>query len=93
MDQGFRLFPPSASTMSDRVDNLYFFLIGLTAFFTLLIFVLIVYFALKYRRHSGVVARDQTVRPDGNLVLWGCWPQPTTENGIAAVSLARLVQL
>jgi len=38
--------------MADRVDHLYFFMLGLTAFFTLLIFVLIVYFALKYRRRS-----------------------------------------
>jgi len=38
--------------MADRVDHLYFFMLGLTIVFTLLIFLLIVYFALKYRRRS-----------------------------------------
>ena len=50
----FRLFPPSASSVSDDVDALYFFLCTVAAFFTLLIFVLIVYFALRYNRRRGV---------------------------------------
>jgi cytochrome c oxidase subunit 2 len=49
MDQ-FRLFPPSASSFSDDVDASYFFLVGVSSFFTLLIFVLIVYFSLRYSR-------------------------------------------
>jgi cytochrome c oxidase subunit 2 len=53
MDRNFDLFPEQASTAAQRVDNLYFFLCALTAFFTLLIFVLIVYFALKYRRRDA----------------------------------------
>ncbi len=46
------LFPEAASTMATRVDHLYFFLLALTAFFSLLIAALIVYFAIKYRRRS-----------------------------------------
>jgi cytochrome c oxidase subunit 2 len=46
------LFPERASTMATRVDALYFFLLGLAAFFSLLIAGLIVYFAVKYRRRS-----------------------------------------
>jgi cytochrome c oxidase subunit II len=46
------LFPERASTMAGRVDALYFFLLGLSAFFALLIAGLIVYFAVKYRRRS-----------------------------------------
>jgi len=49
---GFRLFPDSASTMAGRVDALYFFLIGITVFFSTLIAVLIVVFAIRYRRRS-----------------------------------------
>jgi cytochrome c oxidase subunit II len=44
------LFPEAASTIASRVDALYFFLIGITVFFSLLIAVLIVYYAVKYRR-------------------------------------------
>ena len=42
MWSGTPLFPEAASTMAHRVDALYFFLIGLTAFFSLLIAGLIV---------------------------------------------------
>ena len=52
MDPNLRLFPEQASTAAPRVDALYSFLWWVTGFFTLLIFVLIVYFALKYRRRS-----------------------------------------
>jgi len=38
--------------MASRVDSLYFFLIGLTAFFSLLIAGLIVAYAIKFRRRS-----------------------------------------
>jgi cytochrome c oxidase subunit II len=47
---GSPLFPEQASTFAGRVDALYLFLVSLTAFFSLLIAGLIVYFAVKYRR-------------------------------------------
>lgn len=47
-----QLRPPDASTSAGRVDNLYFFLTGLTLFFTFLIFAIIFYFMIKYRRRS-----------------------------------------
>ena len=46
------LFPPQASTIAGRVDGVFFFLVGVSAFFTVLIFALIWYFALAYRRRS-----------------------------------------
>ena len=46
------LFPVGASTMASRVDALYFFLLAIAVFFSLLIAGLIVYFAVKYRRRS-----------------------------------------
>jgi cytochrome c oxidase subunit 2 len=48
----FQLFPEQASSMAPRVDALYFYLIGISTFFTLLIFTLVIYFAIKYRRRS-----------------------------------------
>ena len=55
-----RSFPSSASTMAGRVDALYFFLLAVSAFFSLLIAGLIVFYAVKYRRRApdSVGARD-----------------------------------
>jgi cytochrome c oxidase subunit 2 len=49
---GSPLFPETASTIASRVDALYFFLVGVSTFFSLLIAGLIVFFAIKYRRRS-----------------------------------------
>src|SRR3954452_23191808 len=50
MWSGTPLFPEQASTMAGRVDNLYFFLLAVSIFFSLLIAGLIVVYAIKYRR-------------------------------------------
>jgi cytochrome c oxidase subunit 2 len=50
MWSGTPLFPERASTMAARVDALYFFLVGITAFFSLLIAGLIVYYAVRFHR-------------------------------------------
>ena len=52
MWSGTPLFPEQASTMAARVDNLYFFLLAVAAFFTVLIAGLIVYYAFRYRRRA-----------------------------------------
>ena len=44
--------PPAASTISEGIDQLYFVLTGITLFFTVLIFSIIFYFMVKYRRRS-----------------------------------------
>ena len=44
--------PPSASTLSGKVDALYFYLSGVTVFFTLLISGVLIFFVVKYRRRS-----------------------------------------
>jgi cytochrome c oxidase subunit 2 len=48
----FRLFPVEASSISAEVDLLLFFLIAVAAFFTVVIFSAIFYFAIRYRRRS-----------------------------------------
>ena len=50
MWSGTPLFPQSASTMAWRVDALYFFLLAVAGFFSILIAGLVIYFAIKYRR-------------------------------------------
>jgi cytochrome c oxidase subunit 2 len=64
------LFPVSASTMAPRVDALYFFLIGVTLFFSLLIAGLIVYYAVKYHRRSADAVGE---RIHGSLWLEVTW--------------------
>jgi cytochrome c oxidase subunit 2 len=44
--------PEQASTIAKSVDQLYFFLTAVTLFFTVLIFSVIFYFMIKYRRRS-----------------------------------------
>jgi len=70
MWSGTPLFPEAASTMATRVDALYFFLLGLAAFFSLLIAGLITYYALKYRRRSPRAIGAQS---HGNLLLELAW--------------------
>jgi cytochrome c oxidase subunit 2 len=49
MFSGIPLFPEQASTIAPRVDNLYFFIVAVTAFFAVLVSVVVVVFAVKYR--------------------------------------------
>ena len=62
--------PEVASTFASRVDALYLFLVGLTAFFTVLIFTLFIVFMVKYRR------KDPTsvgARIHGGMILEVTW--------------------
>jgi len=70
MWSGTPLFPERASTMALRVDGLYFFLVGLTVFFSLLIAGLIVYYAIKYRRRAPDAVGAST---RGSMVLELAW--------------------
>ncbi len=46
------LFPESASNFAPDVDHLLFYLVGVSVFFTVLIFAAIFYFAIRYRRRA-----------------------------------------
>ena len=54
MLSGIPLFPEQASTLAPAVDNLYFFILAVTGFFALLVVVLVLYFAIKYRDDTGL---------------------------------------
>ena len=70
MFENFPLFPESASTISGDVDALYTFLIVMSTFASLLIAILVVYFAVKYRRRSP----DDKPKPvHGSIVLELTW--------------------
>lgn len=70
MDIGLPLFPEQASTMAAAVDGLYFFLIAITVFFSGLIFLLLLVFAIRYRRRAG---REVGRAIEGNLKLEAVW--------------------
>src|SRR5687768_2166579 len=46
------LIPEQASTLAPRVDQLYWFIIAITAFFGILVTVLVIAFAFKYHTHD-----------------------------------------
>ena len=51
--QSFQLFPESASNFAPSVDGLYTYMVVVSAFFSLLVAFLIVFFAIKYRKRPG----------------------------------------
>jgi cytochrome c oxidase subunit 2 len=53
VQESFRLLPEQASTFAERMDALYWYIVAVSAFFSILIFVLIIFFAIKYRRRPG----------------------------------------
>src|SRR5687768_1547327 len=70
MFKNFPLFPEQASQQAGQVDAVYFFLVAVTAFFSLLIATLVVVFAVKYRRrHKDAIG----VPIHGSLTLELTW--------------------
>ena len=53
MFSGFQLFPTQASTLAPEIDHLFFGVLAITAVVALLVVVLVVYFAVKYRDPTG----------------------------------------
>ncbi len=52
MSSLFQIIPEQASTLAPKVDQLYWFIIGVTAFFGIVVSILVVYFAVKYRTND-----------------------------------------
>ena len=70
MWSGFSLFPEQASSLARNVDEFYFFMVGVTAFFTIAISATVLFFAVKYRRRR---ADDRPAEIEGSLVLELIW--------------------
>jgi cytochrome c oxidase subunit 2 len=64
------IFPQQASTVAKDVDAYFYFLVGVSAFFALLIATLLIYFAIKYRRRSE---SDRPRAIEGALQLELLW--------------------
>jgi len=70
MQSWFPFIPDSASTLSSEVDALYFYISGVTVFFTLLISGVIIYFVIRYRRRNPY----EIPRPiEGSMKLETLW--------------------
>src|SRR3954468_12046216 len=69
MWQNIPLWPAQASTFANNVDALYIFLIAVTGFFTLVVFALVVVFAVKYRQKPGRKAHQI----EGSYALEATW--------------------
>ena len=70
MFTNFPLFPQQASVQAGQVDAVYFFLVAVTAFFSLLIAGLIAVFVVKYRRRSD---NEVGAAIHGSLALEMLW--------------------
>lgn len=64
------LFPEQASTFAESTDQLYFFLIAITIFFTVLIVSLVGFFSIKYRRRSD---SDRPPMTSASIILEATW--------------------
>lgn len=63
------LWPARASSFANNVDLLYIFLIVVTGFFTLLVFALVGFFAVKYRQRTG----HKATQIEGSYALEATW--------------------
>ena len=70
----FRLLPEQASTYAEKLDPLVGFITLVTVVMTLLIFVLIVFFALKYRRRRPDERPRPVIESKALEVVWTAVP-------------------
>ena len=63
------LFPEAASSIAGDVDLFYFFLIGVSVFFAVLIVSALLFFSIRYRRREGV----EPVQIEGSVKLELLW--------------------
>src|SRR5262245_43898767 len=70
MEKQFHLVPDQASTIAPEIDALFWFIVAVCGFFTMLIAVLLMFFAVRYRR----VSEDYFLKPlVGSRVLELVW--------------------
>src|SRR5436305_13669005 len=76
MQSSFPFVPESASSISSDVDAVYFYISGVTVFFTLLISAVVIFFVIRFRRRNAF----EIPRPiEGSTTLetlWSAIPLP-----------------
>ncbi|MBD0370416.1 MAG: cytochrome c oxidase subunit II [Pyrinomonadaceae bacterium] len=72
--RNFPLFPDEGSTVARNVDGLFFFITAVSAFFSVLIVAVIIYFFIRYRRRSETEA-PQPIEGSNKLeITWTVIP-------------------
>jgi len=74
MFKNLPIFPPEASTSAQLVDRLYFFMIGMSLFGSLLVAGLLVVFAWKYRKRSKASREGAVSEATALELLWTAIP-------------------
>ncbi|MBK5258606.1 MAG: cytochrome c oxidase subunit II [Thermoanaerobaculia bacterium] len=74
MRSDFPLFPEQASTVAPYVDALYLFLVGITGLVSLLIWIAVFYFAIKYRRRPENELAEEIEPPQMLEIAWTVIP-------------------
>src|SRR5665213_1796985 len=73
VEKSFQLFPEAASSIAGHVDALYAYMVVVSAFFSLLIAFLVVFFAVKYRRKNDQIPAPTNDHGVGGIVLEIVW--------------------
>src|SRR5260370_26722599 len=74
MQSWFPFIPESASTLSGDVDAVYFYISGVTVFFTALISLVVIFFVIRYRRRNAFEI-PRTIEGSTKLeTLWSVIP-------------------
>src|SRR5437870_11421717 len=74
MNSSFQFFPEQASATAQHVDHLAIYLIVVATIFSAAIFMLILYFAVKYRRRSEHERPHVTPEPMALEIAWSIIP-------------------
>jgi cytochrome c oxidase subunit 2 len=104
VEQTLPLFPEAASTIAREVDPLYFYLVAVSGFFSVLIACLVVGFAIRYRRRRGDATPPQihgsialelfwTLIPLGLVVTFFLWGARLFVDGLRPPAGAMQVQV
>jgi len=72
-EKSFQLFPEAASSIAGHVDALYAYMVLVSAFFSLLIAFLVVFFAVKYRWRSDAIPTPIDEHSIGGMILEIVW--------------------
>jgi cytochrome c oxidase subunit 2 len=74
MDTQFRLFPEQASTVAPRVDALFFYIAAVACFFTVVIAIALMTFAVRYRRRREDYYPKPIVGSKALEITWSVIP-------------------
>ena len=72
------LFPENASTIAGKVDLLFLFLVTVAGFFSVLIFTLVMFFAIRYRRRAANPTATQIHGSTALEMVWTIIPLALT---------------